>query len=281
MKEKAVIFGAGSKAKMSIKELLEKYEIVAFLDNDPSVWGGKLAGVTIHNPQDIKEMQFDKIVFCNTGLSATEAWLEQIEQMGFSDRSIVDFSFCIYGKDARNEFLKDFAVFARRHDLAGAVAEAGVSTGEYSKIINLCFPERKLHLFDSFEGFSNIDLISDETDETEGRYSNTDEKTVLEKMKYPENAVIHKGWFPESAKSLQDEMFCFVCLDLDLYEPILAGLKLFSGRMVNKGVILVHDDFNDHYPGARRAVDEFICSHPKVHCAPIGDNMSVILMGFE
>ncbi|MCI8382993.1 MAG: hypothetical protein HFI07_14620 [Lachnospiraceae bacterium] len=40
MKEKAVIFGAGSKAKMSIKELLEKYEIVAFLDNDPSVWGG-------------------------------------------------------------------------------------------------------------------------------------------------------------------------------------------------------------------------------------------------
>ena len=41
MKEKAVIFGAGSKAKMSIKELLEKYEIVAFLDNDPSVWGGQ------------------------------------------------------------------------------------------------------------------------------------------------------------------------------------------------------------------------------------------------
>ncbi len=36
---KAVIFGAGSKTNLIIKELEEKYAIQVILDNDKSLWG--------------------------------------------------------------------------------------------------------------------------------------------------------------------------------------------------------------------------------------------------
>ncbi len=40
-----------------------------------------------------------------------------------------------------------------RKNIPGAVAEAGVYQGDFAKYINIIFPDRKLYLFDSFEGF--------------------------------------------------------------------------------------------------------------------------------
>ena len=39
------------------------------------------------------------------------------------------------------------------NDIKGAVAEVGVYRGEFSKIINILFKDKKLYLFDTFEGF--------------------------------------------------------------------------------------------------------------------------------
>ena len=47
-----------------------------------------------------------------------------------------------------------------------------------------------------------------------------------------------------------------------IYDPILAGLEFFYGRVVPGGFILVHD-FNS-WPGARRAVREFFRNKPEV-----------------
>jgi len=42
------------------------------------------------------------------------------------------------------------------HKLEGSVAEVGVFRGDFAKRLNLLFPDKKLYLFDTFEGFSLI-----------------------------------------------------------------------------------------------------------------------------
>jgi O-methyltransferase len=54
-------------------------------------------------------------------------------------------------------------------------------------------------------------------------FSRTNVELVLHKMKYKENCIIKKGFFPETAKGLEDT-FAFVSIDADLYEPIYNGL---------------------------------------------------------
>lgn len=85
-------------------------------------------------------------------------------------------------------------------------------------------------MFDTFEGFDKRDLEV-ETKETQkmGTYlSDTSIELVLSKMPYPNNVVIKKGYFLETASGLENETFCFVNLDADLYEPIKAGLEFFT-----------------------------------------------------
>ena len=118
----------------------------------------------------------------------------------------------------------------------GAVAELGVFRGDFAKEINKVFCNNKLYLFDTFEGFAESDCdIELEKEYAQkkrtGYFANTTEQLVLDKMKYPEQCCICKGFFPESAKGVEDE-FLFVNLDADLYAPTSAGLEYFYPRMV-------------------------------------------------
>src|SRR6266540_1215034 len=49
----------------------------------------------------------------------------------------------------------------KKRNLKGNVAELGVYKGKFAKHINKFFPERKLYLFDTFEGFDNRDITSE------------------------------------------------------------------------------------------------------------------------
>jgi O-methyltransferase len=124
-------------------------------------------------------------------------------------------------------------------DIKGNVAELGVFRGDFAKFINISFPDRKLYLFDTFEGFND----KDREIEKKGNYSqdkqdfsNTSVELVLNKMQYKENCVVRKGYFPETAKDLEDE-FVFVSIDADLYEPTYNGLNYFYPRLKRGGYI--------------------------------------------
>lgn len=144
--------------------------------------------------------------------------------------------------------------------------------------INEFFPNKTLYLFDTFEGFDERDLIKEdkETQKLGTHLTNTSVQLVIDKMPHPSNVVIKKGWFPESAVGLDNEKFCFVNLDPDLYEPILAGLEFFYPKMLKGGVILIHDYFNKGYPGVRQAVSEF-CEKYNLNSFPIGDDISIAI----
>lgn len=126
----------------------------------------------------------------------------------------------------------------RRKLLKGSVAELGVFRGDFSKKINNLFPDKKLYMFDTFEGFSQKDILSDNMLQNGEKLNNFDNVTVeqvLQKMPYRENCIIKKGFFPDTY-DLGEEEFSFVSIDADLYAPVKSGLEIFYPRL-NKGGI--------------------------------------------
>lgn len=164
-------------------------------------------------------------------------------------------------------------------NIEGNVAELGVYRGHFAEKINQIFSDRKLYLFDTFEGFDMRDVTTDKMHGfSSGRqdYSKTSVDFVLTKLKYPQNCIVRKGYFPESVSGLND-IFSFVSIDVDLYKPMYDGLDYFYPRLARGGYIFVHDYNNSRYPGVRVAVRNY-CSKNDIGYFPLCDvSGSVIL----
>jgi len=159
-----------------------------------------------------------------------------------------------------------------KQKLDGNLAEVGVYRGDFAKRLNILFPDKKLYLFDTFEGFSKEDSLFEQEKNYSSAtqdFTNTSIELVKSKMKYPDNCIFKKGKFPDTASDVDDQ-FCFVSLDADLYLPIYEGLKYFYPRLVKKGYIFIHDFNNDQYTGAREAVIQF-CQEQNIGFTPIPD----------
>lgn len=169
------------------------------------------------------------------------------------------------------------------YEQEASVAEAGVFAGDFAKWINYYFPDRKLYLFDTFQGFDSRDIAVEKENSfsvaQKGDLSMTSVDLVMSKMPHPEMCKVYVGYFPESAEGISDR-FCFVNLDMDLYEPTYNGLCFFQDKMTDNGVILVHDYYSKQYTGVRPAVDRFVNECEARICRyPIGDGASIMLAG--
>lgn len=159
------------------------------------------------------------------------------------------------------------------NNVKGDVAEVGVYKGYFSAVLNTGFPDRNLYLFDTFEGFEPSEELHDR--EKHGLtykydYSDTSVEAVMSLMPNPQKCIIRKGFFPATASGLEDNRFCFVSLDTDLYEPVANGLQFFYERLIPGGFIFVHDYNNNLYPGVKKAVQEFSVLR-KVNFCPVTD----------
>jgi O-methyltransferase len=160
-------------------------------------------------------------------------------------------------------------------NIGGNVAELGVWTGNFAQLLNIAFPMRKLYLFDTFEGFDNRDIQTEtannfsEANISKDFYVVSSTDIVLKKIQNPELCIIKKGWFPETARDIED-IFCFVHLDADLFEPIYAGLNYFYPRLAVGGYILIHDYNNIYYQGVKAAVRKF-CTENNISYTPLCD----------
>jgi O-methyltransferase len=143
----------------------------------------------------------------------------------------------------------------------------------------LAFPDKKLYLFDTFEGFDKKDIMIERRNNySTGKqdFSNTSIDLVLKKMKYPENCIIKKGVFPETTKGL-NENFIFVSIDADLYEPTYQGLCYFYPRLEHGGYIFVHDYNNIEYMGVKEAVNKFTKEY-NVPYFPLSDRWGSVII---
>lgn len=285
--KKVICFGAGGGAIHLYNEVIKKYDVVAFADNATSKHGKTLFDKKIIAPEEMGNFDFEGIVI--TSVSGQESITSQILKMGYSESQIIPPSFIIGSIDGRIEFLRSLATLhSHMHIDNASVAEAGVFEGEFAQYINSAYPNQKLHLFDTFEGFSEKDIEKETGLSTAmaGEFSHTSEKIVMKKMTYPENVIIHKGFFPETAignDEVEKELFCYVNLDMDLYQPTLEGLRFFAPKMVKNGIITVHDYFWGLYEnGIKKAIEEFMkeTKFTNLRVMPIGDGLSIGIVGF-
>jgi O-methyltransferase len=156
--------------------------------------------------------------------------------------------------------------------IQGNVAELGVYRGDFAKFINRAFPDRKLYLFDTFEGFDKRDVeteLKNKFSTGEQDFSETSVELVLNKMENRQNCIIKKGFFPETAEGVNDT-FSFVSIDVDLYEPMNKGLHFFYESLNNGGYIMLHDYNNNGYKGIKVALRKF-SEEKKISYFPICD----------
>ncbi len=150
-------------------------------------------------------------------------------------------------------------------------AECGCWKGHSSFIISKLIVENNkdidFHIFDSFEDGLSVSNINDgdffyRDESTKKRISKRDfysnEQFVRNEVLKEFNFVkIYPGWIPEKFNLIKDKKFSFIHIDVDLYNPTMDSLKFFYSRLQEGGAILC-DDYNiSHYPGAKKAWDEF------------------------
>lgn len=287
MAKRIILFGIGTMVldkNSSFWEYMKQNKfddkIVAYSDTrgKQNVEGFK--NIPFITPDQISTIEFDKIIVgsITSSLKIKNYCLSVLK----IPKNKIDSSFAEYPAKARIEFLKEFSKIVYDKNLSGSVAEGGVFEGDFAKILNENFSDRKLYLFDTFKSFDDKDLEIERSKHFsfigKERFECSDsiEETIMNKMNCPENVQICKGYFPDTTKNINDN-FIFANLDFDLYNPTLEGLNFFYPRMEKSGVILVHDFFNESYKGVKQAVTEF-CNEKNLNYLPIGDKLSVMIV---
>lgn len=120
--------------------------------------------------------------------------------------------------------------------ISGDMAEAGVFLGGTALVMLSASPNKRIHLFDTFEGLPHGE---GEFQAGEWKGSMADVKRTL--ADEARRLEFHAGLFPASAEGLEHLRFSCVHLDLDLYDGTLAALQWFWPRMNSGGVLLSHD----------------------------------------
>lgn len=158
---------------------------------------------------------------------------------------------------------------ALSQNVSGDVVELGCYEGTSAlflqQLLTLRSSDKKLYLYDSFEG------LPDKTTPDHSAAGQAFRRGELKasrarllknfvKADLPMPEVV-RAWFYElDPKDLPDKI-ALAFLDGDFYESIMDSLKLVWPKMTAGSVILVDDYQNVALPGAAKAVDEWLANH--------------------
>ena len=185
-------------------------------------------------------------------------------------KSEVDFAFYPY------EAFMIYSVVKTQTDLEGDIAEVGVFQGGSAKLICEAKKDKKLYLFDTFTGLPQVsenDTHFGHKHWYDNEFSNTSEESIKKMLNKYDNVYIIKGIFPESGKKIIENKFCFVHLDVDLYKSTIDSLRFFFPKMVEGGIILIHDYHSD---GIQKAFREFK-NENKIHLIELTGSQAMII----
>jgi len=143
----------------------------------------------------------------------------------------------------------------------GEIAEIGVYRGGTGRLIARSCPGKTIHLFDTFAGMPETDERIDLHKKDD--FSDSSLESVRAFLADCPNISFHPGIFPASAAKIQDQPFCFVHVDVDIYKSSLESLEFFYTRLVPGGVIVIDDYKWEGCPGIKQALDEFLADKPE------------------
>jgi O-methyltransferase len=150
--------------------------------------------------------------------------------------------------------------------LPGDFAECGVWNGGTALLLARVLknvPDKRLYLFDSFQGLPKVNKEKDEWF-FEGQYSaKSIEGVKLLLSDFHSIIELRSGWMPETFRGLEDRRYAFAHLDVDLYQSNLDCCTYFYPRMVPGGVLLFDEYAFAAARGEKDAVDEFFADKPE------------------
>jgi O-methyltransferase len=172
-----------------------------------------------------------------------------------------------------------------RRPVAGAFVECGVWRGGSvlamaMTLLNEGVSDRDFYLFDTFEGMpapgaEDVDaagrpatsLLGAETKSLSSEmWAWAPEQHVrgnLAKVQYPsERFNLVRGKVEDTIPRVLPERIALLRLDTDFYESTVHELRWLYPNLSPGGVLII-DDYG-HWRGARKAVDEFLQSHPEL-----------------
>jgi O-methyltransferase len=274
-----VLFGAGQVGAMLARLMGTGYRIACFADNYEGKWGRTLTGVPVLSPRESLRCEPDCVCLCVLDEERAGQMEAQVRALGFKGEIIRPDALKTF--DARAATMRLLAEQIHEEKIPGDAAELGVFRGDFAALINAAFPDRTIHLFDTFEGFPARDVEIEQAQGLSraktGDFKETAENLVEERLPHPERAVFHKGYFPDSFDGCTEMTFAFVSVDADLYAPTAAALPLFFDRLSPGGVLLIHDVNSTQFSGAGKAVREF-CTERGLLPMPVSDmHGSVVL----
>jgi hypothetical protein len=143
----------------------------------------------------------------------------------------------------------------------GDFAEFGVYKGGSARMLAEVKGDRRLWLFDTFEGMPEADGRIDEFER--GDFGDTSLESVQQYLAPYADLRYVQGLFPESAHAsgAAAARYAFANLDVDLYRSTHDGLTFFYPRMVPGGVLISHDYFE--LAAVKQAFDDFFADKPE------------------
>lgn len=198
------------------------------------------------------------------------------------------------GKYSRSIYMQDYFRFRtlelvvndmKRKKVEGALAELGVFKGHFSSLMNEHFSDRKIYLFDTFEGFGKEELSEElQKGRCDERFvewhKDTSVDLALNNLPFPQQAVICKGLFPASVtEEAKNEKYALVSLDVDFEESMYQGLKFFYPRLSDGGYIFMHDYNTFYLEGIKFAVERYEKEQNiRLCCVPIADRAGTLII---
>jgi SAM-dependent methyltransferase len=172
-------------------------------------------------------------------------------------------------KELRHYSLLQMAQHVLDNNLDGEFVECGCWRGHsaycIAKLISNQKSDRKLLIFDSFEGLSErthhdttrFNLSKKEL-EYERKLLSCSEDKVRNVLKDFDFIRYYKGWIPTRFNAIINTKISFLHIDVDLYQPIKDTLEHLYPKIVTGGVIVFDDYGHSSFDGAKKAVDEFL-----------------------
>lgn len=181
-------------------------------------------------------------------------------------------------KDLAQRAYSNYATLQNSYDLAllckdldGDFVECGVAAGSQVEAMHRAAPDKKIWLFDSFEGIPlaskydttqpGIGVISHDVNDylltTSGITAVTQEQVKQHFSEWgvnDSNFEYVQGWFENTVPVNQIEKISLLRLDGDLYNSTKVCLEHFYPKVVDGGWVIIDDYGLD---GCKKAVDEY------------------------
>ena len=150
-----------------------------------------------------------------------------------------------------------YQAMMRAGRIPGDVAEVGVYRGGSARLLGRTIDGsgKTLHLFDTFGGMPETDARHDT--HKAGDFADTSVGGVRRVLAGVSNVEFHAGFFPATARGLEDRRFCLAHIDVDIYRSITDACEFFFPRLDVGGIMLFDDYGSPSCPGVAKAVDAY------------------------